>query len=368
MKIKEISDVTGFEGIKLEWDDLLQRSEEPTVFQTWEWNFIWWEHYAKGKELFLITIYGQDNKLIGLAPFYIAKKQFGILYVCVVEYIGYGENKNSEYLNLIIDKQYVESVTNTIIDYLLKIRERYQILHLTNIIDGSNILKAIILSLNIRNVTIFQENNLGCPFIELPESMDEFLATFKGKRRGGLKNLRKQLYEKHEVEIIQWNSTYDINKGINILFDLHKARFECDSVFYSDRNNAFIKDVLNSFHKNDFLRLFFMKINGEFACAMCCFELNNILLYYQTGYNPKWTGVSALRILIYEVIEIAIRNKNKMFDFGRGVDQYKLVWTKNIKQTKDIWIFQNRLLAYLFSAQRKFIKLIKMVLLKRNDK
>ena len=163
-------------------------------------------------------------------------------------------------------------------------------------------------------ITSFQENNLGCPYIELPDSMDEYLAKFKGKRRRALKNLRKQLFEKHQVEVIQWDNYYDINMGIQMLFDLHKARFGDHSVFHSNINNAFIKEILYYFFKNDTLKLYFMKINGEFACVMCCFKFKNVLLYYQTGYDPKWINISALRILIYEVIESAIKNQTQIFD------------------------------------------------------
>ena len=111
-----------------------------------------------------------------------------------------------------------------------------------------------------------------------------------------------------------------------------------------------------------------MKINGEFACVMCCFKFKNVLLYYQTGYDPKWINISALRILIYEVIESAIKNQTQIFDFGRGEEQYKLVWTKSIKQTKDVLVFKNKFVAKLFSKQNNLKFLLKSFLFRKNDK
>ena len=143
---------------------------------------------------------------------------------------------------------------------------------------------------------------------------------------------------------------------MDLFFEMHFKRFGTNSVFYTQENKAFNTEVSSQLLKNSSLKLYFMKINDDFASAMYCFEYNNKLLFYQVGYDPKWLKVSALKILIFNVIEDSINRKLVEFDFGRGTENYKFEWTDTVRETQDILIFRTKFLQRLYVAQETCYK------------
>ena len=68
IQIKCIGDAAGFEALKDEWADLIDRDSRATLFQTWEWNHqIWRSLYRRQCDLAIIAFY-RENRLVGLAP------------------------------------------------------------------------------------------------------------------------------------------------------------------------------------------------------------------------------------------------------------------------------------------------------------
>ena len=56
-----------------QWDELAESRKPPSIFLSYDWLAAWWEHFGKGKKLFLLAGFRQ-NRLIALAPLMISKK------------------------------------------------------------------------------------------------------------------------------------------------------------------------------------------------------------------------------------------------------------------------------------------------------
>ena len=69
MKIETYTDLSGFDALAEEWNDLLKRSAFDTLFLTWEWQRTWWEHLGEG-DLFLIAMRDDQGRMAGIAPLY----------------------------------------------------------------------------------------------------------------------------------------------------------------------------------------------------------------------------------------------------------------------------------------------------------
>lgn len=361
--VKEILDLDQFKDLKDLWHELLRHCPSASAFQTWEWAFVWWNHFSQNKQLLILLSYDESQNLIGIAPLYIANKRIGAKKLRTVEFIGYGENKNSEYLNFIAPNNYFEEVIKTTYIHLYERKNEWDLLNLTNVpYDFYNKIATpnFVLSDKKYNLHFHQENNLGCPYIKLEfKDMDDYLKTIKPKQRGRLRNQRNKLLKNNNVEVILFQDHQKLKPAIDLLFDLHYKRFGENSVFYKKKNKSFILDICDVFYRNGILNLYFMKINGQYACTMLCFNFNNTLLFYQMGYDPKWLKHSALKILIFSVIERAIHDDIDEFDFGRGTEPYKLEWTDSVRRTDDILVFHSPYQASLLSLQKNFYSFFK---------
>ena len=57
-----------FESMKDVWTRLLEGYEHATLFNTWEWQYTWWNTWGKelGGELYLILAKNQYGELVGI--------------------------------------------------------------------------------------------------------------------------------------------------------------------------------------------------------------------------------------------------------------------------------------------------------------
>ena len=94
MRTEVYTDATGFAALRQEWNPLLHDSTSDTIFLTWEWQSIWWEHLGEG-ELYLVTMRDGDH-LSGIAPMYMVTSDDGLRTLFIV-----GCRDVSDYLDLI---------------------------------------------------------------------------------------------------------------------------------------------------------------------------------------------------------------------------------------------------------------------------
>src|SRR5262245_7349839 len=89
------------------WNDLVTASDGlsadgrvglPSIFQTFQWNRIWWEVFGAGHELLLLGAF-ENGKLVGAAPFMISQKWFPAP-SRVIRFIG-GPNFSSDFCTII---------------------------------------------------------------------------------------------------------------------------------------------------------------------------------------------------------------------------------------------------------------------------
>lgn len=101
-----------FAAGRSEWQALLRRSAANPLFMSWEWQSRWWRLHgpALGGQLCLLAAYGEDGRLIGLAPLYRqqASHRWGLrarrLQIIGSAFRAPAPVTFSEYLDFIVDR------------------------------------------------------------------------------------------------------------------------------------------------------------------------------------------------------------------------------------------------------------------------
>ncbi len=95
--------VTSFDKLKdcwEEWNLLLEGSISNSIFLTWDWLYSWAECFINPKRrLFVLKVYDDDNRLVGIAPWYIEKIKIGPAAMRQVSFLGTPETA-SDYLDV----------------------------------------------------------------------------------------------------------------------------------------------------------------------------------------------------------------------------------------------------------------------------
>ena len=337
--IKKVDSQNEFSRLKEKWNSLLQGSKSDTVFLAWEWMYTWWECFQENKHLFILTVYDEEDNLIGIAPLCMDKKKIGG--ITVLHYLRFLGTlpTSSDHLDFILYQGREKETLEAIVEYLFQ-ENRWDLCLLSNIPATS--LTDKLLREIMGNRPFQSEISQVCPYIPLPDQIEGFYSSLSGNRRNTIKRRRRNLFKKYDkVEFVAWESPDDIDNAMERLFELHEKRW----MVVKHKGNLTKEDIRN-FHKkiagiflnSDMLRLYFLRVQGKDVAVLYTFKYNNKLLYYQGGWDPELSGDNVGSVLTNLVIEDAIEKGYSEYDFLRGTEPYKTQLTDKKREEVDIFI------------------------------
>ncbi|MCP4252707.1 MAG: GNAT family N-acetyltransferase [Candidatus Scalindua sp.] len=339
LSIKKVITQNEFLELKYDWAALLRKSRGNTLFLTWEWMYTWWECFQGDRQLLILTVYGESGKLDGIAPLYINKKKLGS--ISVMKYIKFLGTLpiSSDHLDFIISKGEERKVLGTIVEYLFQ-ESRWDYCLLTNIPATS--LTGRLLKEIMGNRPFQSEISQVCPYIPLPDQIEEFYSSLSSNRRNTIKRRKRNLQKNYKgFELVTLENPDEIDDAMERLFKLHGEKWRAvkhEGNFTRSDVRDFHKKIARTFLNADMLGLYFLRVQGKDVAALYTFKYNNKLFYYQGGWDPEWSKDRVGSILTNLVIEDAINRGYSEYDFLRGTENYKIRLTDKKKEEIDIFI------------------------------
>ena len=171
----------------------------------------------------------------------------------------------------------------------------------------------------LRNMSENVEEADVSPYIDLPNSWDEYLASLDRHDRHELKRKIRKLESEGAFKVCHDGDPSDIDE----FFRLMSLSNDQKRDFLSDKMRNFFRDIFQTFWSKKELYLCFMKLSGVNIAAALLFEFRGQLLLYNSGFDPKYARLSPGFLLKAFLIKNAIDEKKKRFDFLRGGERYK---------------------------------------------
>jgi CelD/BcsL family acetyltransferase involved in cellulose biosynthesis len=324
----------GFDTLAPEWDDLLARSVNAPFFMRYIYQRNWWR-YLGNDDLALIAVRDEARRLVGLAPLYGTRNQAGQRELTFVGCVDV-----SDYLDLLVDKDYVDEVYTALLDCL----SDRSWLHWT---------KLYLCSLPHRSLTHTRLAELAqargwqtrvtqqdvCPVITLPDSWETYLAGLDKKQRHEVRRKIRRLESEVQARWYVVDSEENLVEAMDSFISLHQRSTQDKEGFWSEALVLFFKALAVELARENWLKLYFMDINGQKAAAMLCFDYNNEFLLYNSGYDPQFFPLSPGNVLTAYTIQDAIRLGRARYDFLRGDEIYKFRFGAQPEPVYDLEIF-----------------------------
>jgi CelD/BcsL family acetyltransferase involved in cellulose biosynthesis len=137
----------------------------------------------------------------------------------------------------------------------------------------------------------------------------------------------------------------DYPQAFQEMVRLHNLRWQAVSLpgnFSNGRILDFHRVLLSLKTVNWQPRFFLLANEGKSIAALYAFLHRDKLFYYQAGYDPDYDKYSPGMALIALILEYAIGQHLREFDFLRGDESYKWKWTNEYRRTTTYSIFQQR--------------------------
>ncbi|TZE81466.1 GNAT family N-acetyltransferase [Calorimonas adulescens] len=328
--------VTDILEIKDIWEEI-ESQDAITPFSTWSWGYNWLRYWNKAPHVYI-------NEF-GIAPF--------ILYRGKLRFIGFN---NSDYQGFLIVKGKEREFYAALSEELLK--EGVHMVDLENVPEY----------LSEFQINGFEKKILDqdiCPYINLPEDIDHYMAVINKRFRKNIEYYWRRLNRDHNVTYDVVNSEEDIEPAMLRMIEFHQKRWNkklLPGAFYSQRIIQFHLHVAKDFFKKGYLDLHRLMIDGDVAAVLYCFHKGRSTYYYIGGFNEAYRNMSVGNLLIWLAIGTSIERGDVVFDFLRGGELYKGNFCNMEKMNKRVILYRGgigRIQAGIIEKENSLVMAIK---------
>jgi len=343
VKVKEVD----FAGVQQDWLNLEASGHLPEVYQTFWWQDIWWRHYGdNSKKLLLLAAY-RGNRFIGVAPFFIQriilKKVLPVLKV--IRFIG---SREFDYAGFPVVPEYASEAIDIFFQYL----GREYPGHVSYFTDLPEQSLRLIEAGNNYFPYVKGEEDFVCHQINFPGKWEEYrrglgASTKKNlswygnklKRVGGLSLERLFLYSQSDADEF---------------FSMHYRRWKMNPDDPSlAKLERYEKEVMQLLSQKGMLRLFFLNHDGKRISAMFMYDYHGKRYFHKGAYDPDYKESRAGSLILYESIKDAFQCGLQSYDFLRGDEEYKKLYTKSFIQCYKVIMAKKKFKAKLFELIAK---------------
>jgi CelD/BcsL family acetyltransferase involved in cellulose biosynthesis len=342
LSLEVVRDVQSFASLHGEWNALV-RASSAGIFQTFEWQSLWWKHLGESRNRSLhILLMRSHGELVGIAPFFISTSSFlGLTIYKILQLMGCGVTDRirnglmtdygvSDYLDLIALPEFEVRVAEHVVSYLLAHASDYDGVEFANVPQDSILLRRVVPQLQQSDVPCKISQQDICPRLRIPSSMLEYLQSVKPNVRRRLSQAQRAVDSFYTIRMIQ--TSKELRQSFQDLIALHQKRWNhlgYPGLFADPRFGKYLEEVSQAFLRNGWLWYKTAEVNGSCVAARLGFALNDCLYDYISGLDDE-SPIARRRpglALLLEMISDAIRWKFQTLHLLRGDEKYKFEFT-----------------------------------------
>jgi len=190
------------------------------------------------------------------------------------------------------------------------------------------------------------EPQYECPYLELPGSVEAFWKMYRSNFRSQLKKkIRKAEAYGLEFRVVRAECMpegYSLEQAFDQLVALHDMRSD-----ETGRRSRFTGEDRQRFHRqlcrdqrpaDGFVTFTEALDQGKVVGSLYGFKAAQRYAFFQTGFDVAYGKLGIGNLLLFYTVEDLIRNGVPLFDFKRGLSDYKMRWTQSIEPTYRLYL------------------------------
>lgn len=307
------------------WNDLVSQSETNTVFQTYEWFSSWCHVFGNRHALWLLLAF-TGEQLVGIVPLARTGRT-----------IRFASERYADYCDVIAG-QHKEAVVQALLAFLADRRDTWSALSLQNLPGNSStpaLLKRLAPSAGLR---LLVRGTVACPAAILDGTSETSEALL---RKDSLK--RPYHFFRRSGHLVFRNAA-DVETALSLLpqfFAQHVKRWRRDrrpSLFLDAENCRFYSELVRRLLPRGWLVLSIVEYNREPIAFHLGFDYGEAFLWYKPSFDVHFERRSPGNVMLRFLIEQALANGKKKFDFTVGDEPFKKRYSSTVQYNTNILI------------------------------
>lgn len=327
LSVRVIESAAGLEGVRADWNRLLQQAPTASIFSTPEWLLPWLAAYGEGRKPWVITFHEGSGAMIALAPMALTTRPAAMRRFCVLQLLGDGSG-DSDNLDILAVPGREREVASALLDFLATGQRRWDIASFDTMPADSPTGCALMLELQRRRWGQFVARGTCCA-VPLPPTWELYLRQVSPKEREKIRYLSRRLEKKYRVRYSRCSDPDEVEPLLQQLFDLHARRWQQNGQagsFVLPERRAFYRLLSSVLLNRNWLEFWTLKLDDTPVAAIYGFTYGGCCYSLQEGFDPAFNSDSVGYVLRAHVLHHLIESGIQKYDFLGGVTDSKLRW------------------------------------------
>ncbi|TET16633.1 MAG: GNAT family N-acetyltransferase [Dehalococcoidia bacterium] len=299
-----------FASLNSYWTDSRHNLNWGSIFVFPGWLQVSWQVFGSGAELYLGVV-RQREKIIGIAPLLVKEETASII----------GSADVCDYLDFIVAPGMGRDFFSVLLDDLRQ--KGINHLDLRRLRPDSTVLTDLVAIAKERRYDIrYQLVDVSLE-LELPSTWDEYLAKLTGKQRREVRRKLRRLWEAGNVDYHIVEDSAAVHDAMDTFLKLFSESREDKATFMTAQMESFFRSLADTMAEAGLLRLGILELDTLPTAIVMCFDYNDCVYLYNSGYNPRYSALSVGLLCKVLCIKDSIQRGRKRFDFLKGGEPYK---------------------------------------------
>ena len=299
------------------FDSLASCCADPRHFLRWNsifvlptWLKVWWQEFGSGSELYLRAI-RQGEKTIGIAPLLVREGVASII----------GSADVCDYLDFVVAPGMERDFFNVLLDDLKQ--KNISHIDLRPLRPDSTVLTNLVgIAQNQGHEVLCHPEDVSVE-LDLPSVWEEYLAILTTKQRHEVRRKLRRLSEAGKVDYYFVKDSAAVNNAMDTFLKMFSESRKDKATFLTARMESFLRSLADTMDKAGLLRLGILELDTVPAAMIICFDYNDCVYLYNSGYDPQYNALSVGLLCKVLCIKESIQEGKKRFDFLKGGETYK---------------------------------------------
>ncbi|HVV51586.1 MAG TPA: GNAT family N-acetyltransferase [Polyangia bacterium] len=355
VQVRVVASDETFASLREAWERLQADAAVTSVFETFDWQYLWWRTYGHDRALKLFVA-ESGGALVGVLPLYVETVSI-LAPVRLLRPIGIGGDTSPDDLGPVLAKGREAEVARALADAVLAL-EGWDALLLGDMLPDNALLAAMRERAEAAGLPLRQGRAEQIAYIGLPACYDAWLQSLHRDRRYRIRNIRKKLSAEQPARFFVWSDRATLDRGIDTLVRLHRKRWAESGQsrsFASTKYIDFHRAVMTACFETDRLRLYGLELGGSIIAMFYFYKFRDRVYLMQSGFDPDYGRLKPGQVLLGHIVEHAIGEGHKVLDFLRGDHRYKNELANGERHTAFLEVFRRTPGAYLYRTRRIYL-------------
>ena len=366
MALDVLTSADAFASLAPEWNALHAEAAAASAFNSWIWQFQWWQVYG-GSQPLRVLVAREGGRVVGIVPLYVQQGRVLGVPVRVARFVGTGGDTAPDDLGPIVARGEEAAAAPALARAALRLRGM-DAWRFTDLDPRSPCPAALRAAARELGRPSADGAAVRIALVELPATWEAFLRSLGRDRRWQLRRARRRVAERHRARFFVWDDAARLDAAIDRLAELHRLRWAQAGGTHAFRSQEYLhfhRGVMHSLLARRSLRLYCLEVDEAICAMLYCFRFRNRIYLMQSGFDPALARLGVGKVLLGYALEHAIHEGNEAWDFLRGEHRYKDELATTHRETGGLDVFASTPAALASRARRVWLPGLKARLLHR---